>query len=771
MHVAAALALAERGWAVIPVKPGDKLPASEHGSKDATTDPVQIREWWRRWKNANVGIATGIVSGIWVLDIDGDAGRASLVELEAAHGALPATLRVQTARGWHLYWRHPQGARVRNGAGVRPGLDVRGAGGYVVAPGSQHPSGMTYEWADASVEPADAPAWLLELVTRREFEDAPAPAPFTGTPVREGHALKDPLQRKALAEAIARLRRTHGRDRATGAGGNINETLNREAHAMGATGVPRHIAEPALIAEAVAKGHPQREAAATFASGYENGLCNPRLRKATRHGWVRETRVDGAPDQARGERVEKHPIEPADAEDDEPEIHPADAWEEARTRDALAAYGEPAEPVATPAGARMTDAPSPISARRPPSPKGWRSKLMESDEGKIQRTVGNAMLIASHDDRVSATLGFDLHAQRCVVLSRPPWLSDAFGSQTYPRALENYDVSAFRLWMQTEWWLPIGKDDAVTALEHSARECQYNPVTDYLDGLRWDGVPRLKEWLGVAFGAVSEMDRVFGERWLISAVARAYRPGEKVDSVLVLEGPQGFGKSTALRILGGPFYSDAFIDLSGKDGDLNIQGTWIQELGELAGVSKAELNRIKGWITRQDDKFRAPYMMLPASYPRRAVFAATTNEKYYLRDTTGNRRWWPSVCVFKLQAEALRAIRDQLWAEAVVRFREGRPWHLDTPELVKAAEALVSQRVEQDPWEELLGEWLDGVEHITTADAFVKLGVLNHQRTKADQMRIGAILFRLGFTDRRRVRTPGGPLWTYFRSLPLERAS
>lgn len=776
MHVAGALELAQRGWAVHPLRPGQKVPASPHGCRDATTDPVQIREWWRASRDANAGIATGHVSGVWVLDIDGDAGRASLAELEAEHGALPATLTVRTVRGLHLYWRVPDGASVRNGAGIRAGLDVRGDGGYVVAPGSRHPDGPMYEWAEPSADALDAPAWLLELVT------APRPTKPSVTPTMpsasappsgERPVLREALAQRAFNEGIARMRATSAPNPATGAGGNRNATLNREAHAMAACGVARHLAESALISEAVRVGLTEREARATFASGYERGLSAPRVRKPGRHGWIRETRVDGLPERRDASAVDVRPVDPPP-----PPVPPDELSEdfddtiEDEAPDALDAHGERGDPAPQDSHAKRALS---LSQRRKPSPQDWQDRLLRSKptkeqtengyEGSLRASGSNAMLIAAHDERIGPCLAYDDHARSAVVIAAPAWVEDEAG-QTYPRPLENHDIAAARVWVQTHWHLDFGKEAMVDALEYSAFQCRYHPVRDYLDGLTWDGHPRLADWLGVTFGACGDLARVFGERWMIAAVARAYQPGCQVDSILVLEGKQGLGKSTALRILGGEFFSDAFIDLSSKDGDLLIQGVWIQELGELAGMGKGELNRVKGWITRRTDRFRAPYAALPSKFPRGVIMGASTNEneRGYLRDETGNRRFWPVRCVCKLNPETLRQKRDQLWAEAVVRYREGRPWHLDTPELVRAAEAATSERMEIDPWEEALSGRVEGRDEMTTGEAFLMLSIPPDRRTRTDEMRVGSVLTRLGFADRRRARREGRPTWVFFRS-------
>ena len=176
--IGTALALAHRSLAVFPCVPREKRPATANGCKDATTDAEAIRAWWHEYPDSNIAIATGTVSRIYAIDVDGLDAEAELRKLEADHGKLPATVEVITARGRHLYFRMP-GAPVRNSAGkVAAGIDVRGDGGYVLVPPSVHPSGKAYAWSvDTAATVADAPAWLLARIAEPEGSGKqPAPA-------------------------------------------------------------------------------------------------------------------------------------------------------------------------------------------------------------------------------------------------------------------------------------------------------------------------------------------------------------------------------------------------------------------------------------------------------------------------------------------------------------------------------------------------------------------------------------------------------------------
>jgi hypothetical protein len=192
--------------------------------------------------------------------------------------------------------------------------------------------------------------------------------------------------------------------------------------------------------------------------------------------------------------------------------------------------------------------------------------------------------------------------------------------------------------------------------------------------LHWDGVERLDRWLSTYLGADdSDYSRAVGSRWLISAVARTFQPGAKADCCLILEGPQGIRKSTALRTIAGEYFTDELADLGSKDAAMQTRGVWIIELSELDSLSHAEVARIKAFMSRTTDRFRPPYGMRLVESPRQCVFAGTVNHGTYLRDETGGRRFWPIVQVFDSFLEAAqRFALDPTFAGLSVAWRI--PW-------------------------------------------------------------------------------------------------
>ena len=231
---------------------------------------------------------------------------------------------------------------------------------------------------------------------------------------------------------------------------------------------------------------------------------------------------------------------------------------------------------------------------------------------------------------------------------------------------------------------------------------------------------------------------------MISAVARAFRPGCKVDSMLVLEGGQGAGKSSAARILAGfEYFSDNLPAMGTKDASDHVRGKWIIEVGELSAMQKSEIELTKAFISRQEEKFRPAYNRKEITYKRRCVFIGTTNQDNYLRDETGNRRFWP-VRVSKIDLAALQRDRDLLWAKAVYWYDAGVKWYLSAVEEALAKE-VQADRVSEDIWQEKLSSALEGITEISLTEAAARLSLETAKVGRADQNRITASLRGLGF--------------------------
>jgi putative DNA primase/helicase len=262
------------------------------------------------------------------------------------------------------------------------------------------------------------------------------------------------------------------------------------------------------------------------------------------------------------------------------------------------------------------------------------------------------------------------------------------------------------------------------------------------------------------------LNRAIGSRWMISGVARIMEPGAQVDHMLILEGPQGAKKSSALKTLAGAnWFTDELAEIGSKDAAQQMRGIWIIEIAELDAISRAEVSRIKAFLTRTTDRYRPPYERYVVEVPRQCVFAGSVNPETYLQDETGNRRFWPVRCG-SIDIDALRNDRDQLWAEAVTRYRQGAIWWFAESELIALAKIEQDKRYQADAWDARIDRWLayerrrvnhgygnyddwrdEEVERPSTlTDVSVgeileqALGIEPARWTRADQMRVSAYL-------------------------------
>ena len=282
--------------------------------------------------------------------------------------------------------------------------------------------------------------------------------------------------------------------------------------------------------------------------------------------------------------------------------------------------------------------------------------------------------------------------------------------------------------------------DAVVAAAHqdTRNECQA-----YLIGLEWDGVERLPQFMVDCFGTDdTAYTQAAGENFWISMVARVMRPGCKVDTMIVLEGAQGAGKSQALGIIGGPWFAEAHQSPSDKDFYMNLSGKMIVEIGEMDAFNRAEVTKVKQVITCQVDTYRAPYARHSADHPRRCVFAGTTNRDDWNKDETGARRFWP-VLVHDVRHDVIRENRDQYFAEALHKLNSGANWWtMPVDETLAQQEA----RRDADVWEPKIAEWLIGRSETTVAEIMDELLRLPIDRQdRGNQQRIGRVLRAIGW--------------------------
>jgi len=333
----------------------------------------------------------------------------------------------------------------------------------------------------------------------------------------------------------------------------------------------------------------------------------------------------------------------------------------------------------------------------------WQSRLDLDRQGKVKDTLSNIAAIVRWDEQLQAIVYNQLRST-VDVIGELPWkqVKSGWGDS---------DQACAKLYFERVYgiWSPTKFKDALLAVISSER--LYHPIKNYLDGLVWDGTERIDTLLIDYLGAEdTNYVRAVSRKTMVAAVARIYEPGIKFDSILVLNGPQGVGKSTLFALLGKEWYSDSLsiADMKDKTAAEKLSGYWILELGELAGIKKVDVETVKSFISRTDDKYRQSYGINVESHPRSCIIVGSTNsESGFLRDVTGNRRFWPVHVTGrgKHHAWELREV-DQIWAEAVVKYQLGEELYLKGNE---AAEAYVQQQeaMESDDREGIVQDYLE----------------------------------------------------------------
>jgi len=329
---------------------------------------------------------------------------------------------------------------------------------------------------------------------------------------------------------------------------------------------------------------------------------------------------------------------------------------------------------------------------------------VSSTTGQPAKMVDNVLIILENDPLLKGKMAFDEFANRGLALGALPW-----DTRDKRRQWVDIDDAGLRNYIEKVYHIS-GKDRVYDATALCAFKRRINDVQEYLTALSWDGTKRLDTLLTDYLGASDNpYVRAVIRKSLAAAIARAMTPGVKYDYMPILAGPQGIGKSTFLRLLGRGWYSDSLATFEGKEASEMIQGTWINELGELNGFTKTETNSIKQFLSRTDDIFREPYGRRTSSYPRRCVFFGSTNDVEFLRDHTGNRRFWPvdvgltkpAKCVF---TELVNEV-DQIWAEAFVAWQFGETLYLTGEAETISKDEQDSHKI-RDAKEGIIGDFL-----------------------------------------------------------------
>jgi DNA-binding transcriptional MerR regulator len=636
-------------WHIFPCT--GKLPATPHGFKDAKL----AAEWPAdSFKNKNVALATGKISGVWVLDIDvknGAQGAYSLEQLEKEHGKLDTLTARTWSGGLHYYFKYVPGIKTRTG--VWPGIDVRSDGGYVIIPPSTI-EGKPYSYLDVETIEGikDTPAWLI----------------------------------KALTEA-KQIPKFH---------------LPRDAEGK----IPKGKQDDALF----------KFACSMTAQGFSPEQIKAALMQAI---------LDCPQDKDR-------PFTDADVK----------RWMGgAENYDQGKAKVKQAEEQAVKAQERLAK----------------KNDALKKAKERAERISGLERAGLIYNKQWGTLTSCQANVEVLVRLKYPGkfWRNEfSMKDYFYKSEITDAMVNNIHHELEVDQRIVFRREHVNHGVEKLCDSNRKHPLRDELDALKWDNVPRLDRVAVEVFRATNEFADVMVRKWLISAVARIYQPGCKVDHVLTLIGKQGIRKSTAFSILAGrDYFLDDINEIGSKDTLMKFTGRWICEFQELAALQRSQVEQIKAFITRQSDVYRVPFGHREGVSPRTCVFVATTNDDHPLKQEDENRRFWPVYCSMDadVDTDKLSEWRDQIWAEAKAAYMAGESIYIQDQLLLgelKAQQRDLSDTY--DPWEDLLKEVLLR-EWLIMSDAYECLGIeAKHQDYRATE-RIKRILRRNGFINVKQI--------------------
>lgn len=394
---------------------------------------------------------------------------------------------------------------------------------------------------------------------------------------------------------------------------------------------------------------------------------------------------------------------------------------------------------------------------------GWQALLARDDRGRVIADLANALIGLRGEPCLAEAFRFNEMLQESWLFAPIP---NGHPGQDPPKKINDDDISRLQEWLQAASIRRIGREIVGQGVEELAREFRYHPVRDYLDGLQWDGFGRLNDWLPTYMGAVGNLEYLYaiGPMFLIAMVARIFEPGCKCDYMLVLEGGQGSQKSMACEILAGKqYFSDSLGDVTGKDAKQHMRGKWLVEESELANFGRATTESLKAFLTRTTEKYRPPYAKHQVEELRQCVIVGTTNKSDWNKDDTGARRFWPATVGRMIDTEGLRRDRDQLFAEAVFRYKQGEHWWPDPNFEAKHIKPEQEARRQIDVWEAPIFNHLEGIRLQKTTPVEVAVAALEMKKgqvSPADQTRIKSAMSLAGWRKDPK-RSSRGYLWEY----------
>lgn len=667
------------GWAVLPIwgvenghcacpdganckKSPGKHPNARlvpQGVKNASREKSIVRRWFHSFPNGNWAVRCGepMVGGGFTLFLDVDprnGGDETLASIQGLRGALPDTAEQDSGgNGKHYALVSDQPVHDKS---IGPGLDVQGVGKYILVEPSRHISGGSYVWTigrrPEDIKIAKAPEWLLEQASTSTGARPPR--------IGDGSA-RDTILGEAFA--LAGMLGVGFPD------GNV------------AVKCPWHHEH----SDGRGAGQDSSTVILPPAGGSNFGGFSCKHSHCASRKW--QEVLSALPPHAVAEAHRKYPAK-LQLVKPEPEVV------------------ESGPPVSVAVVDPMDDVRKRLSYK-PGKNGGY----------KVEADLVNAVTLLSYDPRWKDVLKLDEFSQVLRVTKSPPWHADDTGREfTAGDAWTDLDTTRLHLWFKRYWSLDVSNEKCHQAAYTVGCNKGFHPLKEYMNSLEWDGVPRIETMASTYFGAEdTPYVRRVSTWWMNSGAARALEAGCKVDYLVILEGPQGYGKSTALAALcpDPTWFADTPIDLNSKDSYTSLRGKFIIELGELASLNRADSDRAKNFFSSAVDSYRPPYGRENVNIPRACIFAGTVNHSEYLKDATGNRRYWPiRTGIFDI--EAIHRDRDQLWAEAAHNFKawvaRGRRkseclWYPSTQD-AEMIENEQKDREFDDGWIEHIAKWI-----------------------------------------------------------------
>lgn len=401
-----------------------------------------------------------------------------------------------------------------------------------------------------------------------------------------------------------------------------------------------------------------------------------------------------------------------------------------------------------------------INAHQTIPPRPYFAQYIRGKNGQFLANFANALIFLRHDPKFVGKLGYD------EMLNTDVWLSPV-----HERITDGHVRTIWEYIQVLGGLSRIGIDVIHHAVSQVCLENKFHPVKDFLNSIEWDGIPRCGHWLVDCLGCQdTEYYREIGKMYLIQMVGRVMKPGSQADYMLVLEGAQGIGKSSACRILFGKWYSEHLPDLS-KDYDEvaeHLTGCWGVCIDELHAFSRAETSHLKSFLTHEKDRYRVKYARRTEEYKRQCNFIGTTNQELYLKDETGNRRIWPVKCGF-IDLNKLKLQRPQLLAESLQHWRDGKPSYPDAAFEEKHIKDEQKKRQEFDEWQNLIKDYIDRLPDSSNGVRMVALyngalGFVDKRMSAIDQGRLSKILNNLEWkpktvNNERKWYHKDNPIW------------